>query len=776
MKFVKLILRMMLTGSVLLCQAQEQRYRIYGNVVDKQTSRGLKNISIRVLPFDKELNTDKQGRFLFNMPQGNYRFEIEQYPYFRQDTFIALTSDTLLTFYMVAPKWSYLMDEVEVLPLRDAASENLSIQHLNKLQMRRLPDMLGEKDPLKVLALGSGVNTGSEGSTDLQVRGGSGGQNLYLMDGVPLYSSSHLFGMVSAYNSIAVERAALYKADFPARFGGMTSSVVDVETRLPDLENSRAELEIGLLSSKAKWEIPVVKRKLALSVAGRYSNYSLLNLLTRAADTRFKVFFADLNTRLLWKISEKDSLVWTGFWSGEEMNTLQAEGQNNLYAWMENKQYNTSLWWSRGFSDRSNHEMQLYIDGFTFRYGNASDSPLSGYHSMGTNSSIHSFAWKEDFDYRFDSVFSLSAGASMVHYRFSPIETIHADTLQSFSRKAIPIPFLEASVHAEGHYTSSGHDIRLGLRLNEVWENPHHHFSWEPRIAYRYSWKRNVLSASLSKTTQAIHRMTPSGIGFPFEFRLPSGELPPEESWFLHLGGGKRVDWQGGGLNFHSEIWYKKMNHLLEWKDGYDVKSVLLSQEKHISLHEYLCQGEAYAHGWDLSLSSVWRKWQLTAGYTLMQVCQRFEELNYGRFFDAPTDIRNSLSLALSWQCTSSLSLSAAWQYHSGRPLNLPSAYFSVPDHSPLSYQNTFAPIYTERNQFRGKDFHKLDISMNHRFLFAHRFPSTFSLGIYNVYNRSNAFMYYISEEKTDSGGKQPVLKMVSVFPVLPSATWSVAF
>ena len=67
-------------------------------------------------------------------------------------------------------------------------------------QLKSLPSLLGETDVLRALQLLPGVSGGGEGGTGLFVRGGSPDQNLILLDGVPVYNASHLFGFFSVFN------------------------------------------------------------------------------------------------------------------------------------------------------------------------------------------------------------------------------------------------------------------------------------------------------------------------------------------------------------------------------------------------------------------------------------------------------------------------------------------------------------------------------------------------------------------------------------------------
>ena len=65
----------------------------------------------------------------------------------------------------------------------------------------------------------------------LYVHGGEGSDNLFLLDGVPMYQISHLGGLFSSFNTDVVDHLDFYKSGFPARYGGRMSSVVDVTTR-----------------------------------------------------------------------------------------------------------------------------------------------------------------------------------------------------------------------------------------------------------------------------------------------------------------------------------------------------------------------------------------------------------------------------------------------------------------------------------------------------------------------------------------------------------------
>ena len=160
-------------------------------------------------------------------------------------------------------------------------------------------------------------------------------------------------------------------------------------------------------------------------------------------------------------------------------------------------------------------------------------------------------------------------------------------------------------------------------------------------------------------------------------------------------------------------------------------------------------------------------------------ICQ-FDQLNFGRPFDAPTDIRNSLSLTSEIKLSNSWSFSATWQYNSGKPITVPTYIFANPTTNPNFYDYTdinFQQVVTQRNNYRTKPFHRLDVSFNHNYKTRKRhLDANISLGIYNVYNQANPFIYYIDGVQNPDKTFTPVLKSMSLFPVLPSFSWSLKF
>ena len=128
-------------------------------------------------------------------------------------------------------------------------------------QIKSMPSLLGEVDVLQAIQLLPGVQSGSEGSSGFYVRGGGPDQNLILLDGVPVYNASHLFGFFSVFNADAIKNVRLTKGGFPARFGGRLSSVLEIDMKEGNTKAFEGEGSIGLIASKLTMQGPIVKDK-----------------------------------------------------------------------------------------------------------------------------------------------------------------------------------------------------------------------------------------------------------------------------------------------------------------------------------------------------------------------------------------------------------------------------------------------------------------------------------------------------------------------------------
>lgn len=772
-------------------QTEPVRIKIYGTIIDARTNKPIPKFSFNILPYQREIRSDQNGQFLLNIPMGNIQLIFNDYPFDKQEININLQNDTSFTVTLTSRFENRYIEEVEIIASKPVNEKIASIDKLDKQFFLTSPSLLGERDLIKILSLTAGVTSSNEACADMQVRGGNHGQNLYLLNTIPLYFTQHALGLTSAYNPTIVQSAELYKAGFPAYYGGKISSVIHVNTIEPSLNKKSGELEIGLLSSKAFLNFPLKKNKLGMYISGRISNFSpfltLANSFTEKNDTHLGILFADVNIGTKYKINEKNSLFVDFFYVGDHWNVKQKD-QNDLTKFLKkNSQINLSLNWKCVLSSLVKNNFTAYIDNYTSSQNNQSETNLydetKKIYTQEYGTAITSINISDNVNWKVNSNVNIYTGVLYKDNILNPLFFNVSDSITNKStKKTVHLHEFDFFIHSE-ICLSEIQKLSIGLRTSTM-VGKDLFFSFEPRLTYQIQLSKNYsLSLSLSKMTQPIHRVANSGLGFPTEVYVSStASLLPEESWIYSLGGGKEINKANYRITIKADLWYKQMENIVEFYDGMDAYNMVLNgYNVYDENQQVITSGKGKAYGMDFSLSYNRKKTTVNADYTLMHAVDQFEELNNGKPFNSPTDIRNSLSLTVSQKLSQTLLFTANWQFNSGKSITVPKYVIPKPDadftnNATSSSNSHFIFLYTERNNYRTRPFHKLDVSLTKNFLMKKKYQGSFTFGLYNVYNQANPFLYTLSVKKINENAFKPVLKSVSIFPIIPSFSFRVKF
>lgn len=788
----RFIILLVVSIQFLCLQAQTDvtRVRVRGLVVDSVSGKGLSHFPVKINEFDRTSETNKKGEFLFNLPAGNYVFVFEEFPYIAKEYQLDLRSDTTLKFVLSTPKWTRRLNELEVVAQKKITKIPTGVTKLNSADLAVLPALIGERDVIKTLSLTSGVSSGGEGSSDMQVRGSTHGQNLFLLDNVPLYSTNHMFGLVSVYNPVIVKSFSLYKSGFPAEYGCRIASVLDVETKTPSLVRKSGELDLSLISTKAFLSVPLLKNKAAFSIAGRVSNYSLSKLFQSKDSERegTVLYFYDINADFLAKLTDRDMLRFVLFANSDGVDVTQIADRKVDVTMQSNNQQFATLTWSHRSDRLGKSSLQLSADRYNFFMHSESKNRSASTSYLKLKNEIFSYGISGLNDLSLVKHLSLKSGFSLKSYGF------RSDSLQ-FRNVADGDALrmnnqLEMSLHTQLSFKVFANDsLNAGIRFSFYGNTDKLYAVPEPRFVYRGNLGRDFAwNATFSRMSQGIHRVANPGMGMPFELFSPSlSGLKPEKAWVYSVGLAKEIDFRKNILSFKTDFWYKHLSDIVDFKDGYDAMTILMGTTP-VSGNplDYLTQGKGFACGLDFSttvnLHGILRQ---SVDYTLLRARNKFGELNNGKWFDANTDIRHSLSLVNELKISDGWSMVVTWQLHSGRPVTIPTVIYPQAnldyDTATVEFENggsddfDFNFIHGERNNARMRPFHKLDLAFNRSYITRKGYKAAFSIGVYNLYNRANPAFYFI-DKQLRNGVYYPVLKSVSMFSILPSVSWNLKF
>ena len=304
------------------------------------------------------------------------------------------------------------------------------------------------------------------------------------------------------------------------------------------------------------------------------------------------------------------------------------------------------------------------------------------------------------------------------------------------------------------------------------------YFSLQPRISARYLFANNLaVKGSVSNMVQYIHLLTNSSVSLPTDLWLPTTDLvKPENSWQYSVSLSFPVK---NRIVITTEGFYKNMNNIIEYLDG---QTYLNSNANWETIIE---SGKGWSYGLEYLIEKREGKTTGWLGYTLSWSYRKFKTINKGEIFPFKYDRRHDISLVISHKFSDRFDIGLIWVYGSGTALTLPSQKFisALPFFNPSSQNyygsnaNQELEYIKSRNSFRMPAYHRLDISFNfHKPL--KRGERTLSLGLYNAYSRNNPFYIYIGKN-TDwygSGSGEPVVKKISLFPIIPFINYSFKF
>ena len=216
-------------------QNAKKTHTISGYVTDAKSQETLLGASVYEAAVMKGVVTNNFGYYTLKLNEGAVVLKASYVGYEPYESRFELLGDTVIN---IALSQANELNEVTVTAQaieNNVKGTQMSTIELPVMQLKKVPALFGETDVLKTLQLLPGVQSGTEGSAGMYVRGGGPDENLILLDGVPLYKVDHVAGFFSAFNSDAIKNVTLYKGNFPARFGGRLSSVVDVRMKDGDM-------------------------------------------------------------------------------------------------------------------------------------------------------------------------------------------------------------------------------------------------------------------------------------------------------------------------------------------------------------------------------------------------------------------------------------------------------------------------------------------------------------------------------------------------------------
>ena len=774
--------------------AQEQ-FTISGYLKDASNGEVLIGATVRIHGQSIGTITNVYGFYSITLPKANYVLDYRYVGYEVITQEVELTSNQRLDIELGVSE-----QQLEAVVISGKAADDnisnieMSTEELDIKSIQKMPAFAGEVDVIKSIQLLPGVTTVGEGAAGFNVRGGSVGQNLVLLDEAPVYQSSHLMGFFSVFNPDAVKDVKLYKGGVPANYGGRLSSILDIRMKEGNSKTYDVSGGIGTVFSRLAVEGPIKKDKASFIVAARRSYADVIaKVFTDALSDGSAMYFYDLTAKTNYNINENNRVYLSGYWGRDVLEFDENQG----FDWGNRT---ASFRWNHLYSDKLFSNLTMFYSNYDygFKFGDKDDLFQVG-------SEVSTVNIKPEFNWFLNTQNEVTFGGEGILYLFQPgtlIDKSAGETTNSSleSRRA-----LEAALYASNNQKLSPNlSLQYGLRLSyfnylggtvyeygdtipgntkpiideykyKKWGSIADFYNLEPRLSFNYKLSLSAsIKGSYTRMNQYIHLISNTTASTPIDVWQPStNNIDPQSADQVALGYFKNLS--NNQFELSAEAYYKWMHDQVDYIDGADVfvNKYLESQ---------LLSGKGRAYGLELYAKKNQGKLTGWMSYTLGWTELKVDGINYGGdkkdrkgdWYPTRYDQRHNIKLAAFYELNERITFSANFSYISGTPTTFPTDRITVGGYV-IPYINN-----NERNNYRIPDYHRLDLGMTINNIWRGKKgrsgEDNIAISVYNAYGRQNPFSIYFSQEKGRIPMGQPVETNATQLSIIGSVVPAIAY
>jgi len=724
--------------------------------------------------------TNEFGFFQIELFPGKYTLTFNSLESLERNVKINLISKGELN--VALDKNLYLLQEVEI---KSSQNDNvrgtqMGFDKISGKVIKEIPVVLGEQDIIKVALLLPGVTSVGEGTSGFNVRGSPADQNLFHIESIPVYNSSHLFGFFSAFNPDIIDNFTLYKGSIPARFGGRLSSIFDISTKTGNMEHFSARGGISPITGRLLIEGPIIKNKVSY-IAGIRSTYSdwVLQFIEDPEVRNSKAYFGDLVLGIDAILNTKNRLKLFSYYSEDKVKL----SNNTKYSF---KNQGASVDWLHGFNGTNDFNISMVYSDYWFEEHNT-EFELAAYKK---NYRLIHNEINFGVNLRPSDKHTVSAGISGILYLLDRGEYLPLNNQSAIS----PINFgsekgIESAIYASDEWKITPLITLLGgLRYNL--------YSYlGPQTVYKYQPDAPLTPKTITdtliftnnkpiKTYRGIDIRVSANFMINSNLSLKAGynrlhqyifmltntiALSPTDTWKLvdynikpmvgdQFSAGAYFNF---GKNFEGSIegYYKIVNNLVEYKDGADVVT-----SKHVE--QDVLQGKLNAYGIETMIKKPfgklngWINYSYATSSILVNNSITGEKINFGERYPSNYDHPHTINIVASYKVSRRLILSGNMIYSTGRPITYPAAIYYLNGQKILHY--------TQRNEYRIPDYFRIDVALKieGNLLSKKLAHGVFIFSVYNLTGRKNAYSIYFKSENGQINGYKMSIFGTQIFSI----------
>lgn len=779
-----------------LNQGRYSSAKLKGKIIDGKNNEPLAGAVIFHPQTGIGTTTNGSGNYELELPTGDHTLQISFMGYEILSQKIKLIENGKADFELFEE--THKLEEVTITGESAKASKaQMSMVKVNSRIIKELPVMMGEADIIKSVVMMPGVQSVGEMSSGFNVRGGNTDQNLVLMDGAPVFNTSHLFGFFSMINPDAVQDVTLFKGGIPASYGERVSSIMEVKLKDGNTENLKLYGGIGLINSRITLEGPLAKKKKSSFLIGGRTTYSdwIMRQSRNAQFMNSVAHFYDLNGTMNLVLGENNTLKVMGYASNDVFNL----NSNSLYNYGN---LIGSINWKAGITKKLLSNLNISYSKYDFKLEQKdADQSENDYHlltGLQYGSLKYILSWLPNDKHR------INTGFQAVGYKILPGEIRPAGSPSNVVPEKVPH---DQSVEL-GAFIDDDIDLSKSAALN-VGLRYAHFMNLGPATVLKYDPNQSISSTTaIDSTTYGSGKIIKAYKGLEprislklngannGSFRLSyqrihqfmnqvsnTSVMSPADFWKSsdtyvkplisdQFAAGIFRNPAKGLYETSVEVYYKNLQNLLEYKDG-----AVLVMNKHVETDVLNAKG--YSYGLELFMKKNTGRlngWvSYTYSRTMRQTDNKFDEdiINAKKYYPSVYDKPHDLSTVLNYQISRRWRFSGNFVLSSGRPVTLPEQKYM--------YDGKQVVYYSDRNKYRMPPYHRMDVSItfDENLRKKRMWKGSWTFSIYNLYGRKNAYsIFYRKEASIQQVNKttNAIYKLSVIGVPVPSITYNFKF
>ncbi len=817
--------------------AQKKSFLLSGTVKDAETNAPLENANILFSGLTFGTQTDSTGKFSIFIPATSYQIVIRMLGFKIKIERFTLNKNTEFEFLL--DKTAKILDEVVITAEKADANVNRTMMGVEKISgktMKKLPTLMGEADVIRSIMLLPGVTTVGEGASGFNVRGGNVDQNLVLLDGIPLFNTSHLFGFFTGFNADMVQDVSLFKGGIPSMYGGRASSVLDVRLKEGNFDKWSAQGGIGPISSRLLLEGPIFKGKTSVIVGARASLSDFyLRYFNNPSLKNSNANFYDINAKITHRFGNNQRISLAAYTSDDAFKFAQ----DTSYYW---NTHNISLKHNALLGSKLSHNFTAFMS--KYKYGNKGYKPQFEYNWQ---PSITQQSIREDLSYELSNKSRIDFGGDFSIYRND------AGSLLPNSAQSIIDPFAMPVQHSREMSVYAGHSLNLSKNLSLDYGlryvfyqlvGPDDIYSYqlgkpreietitdtlsykkgsviqsyggfEPRFSLAFKVDSSLsIKIGFNRMQQFMHLLSNTMAISPADiWKNSNAQLPQQIADQFSIGVFKNFNnAQNNTFETSVEVYYKNLKNVIDYVDG---AALYLNQ----TVETQLLVGKGYAYGAEFFIKKSRGK-KLTGwlSYTYSRTFRQIEAnenqigANFGLKFPANFDSPHNIKFVLNNRWTKRITFNANFTYNTGRPITYPNGRYKIYafsdvydymvknglnpraglDRKTYTYNGQIfvlldnatiqeildgyaSPSFTLRNAERIPDYFRLDLGLTLDPKENSKSNSSWNFSIYNILNRQNVYSIYF-KSSTGLRNLARTYKLSVLGAAIPSLTYNFKF